>query len=151
MIRYRNLLTAMSLLPKSNDWCRRYSSKFNSGWDIPAVVGVPVACEPGGCFLAAGWRSSSASPASSWLRERVCRCLGPARVTKHFLCVGQAPRDGAYAGHAVHAAIGRVKGDDLVVEKCIVLPLEGFLGFLKLRYGLYCQDMLLAPGPCLRH
>ena len=25
----------MSLLPKSNDWCRRYSSKFNSGWDIP--------------------------------------------------------------------------------------------------------------------
>ena len=31
----RNLLTAMSLLPKSNDWCRRYSSKFNSGWDIP--------------------------------------------------------------------------------------------------------------------
>ena len=25
----------MSLLPKSNDWCRRYSSKFNSRWDIP--------------------------------------------------------------------------------------------------------------------
>ena len=27
----------MSLLPKSNDWCRRYSSKFNSGWDIPVL------------------------------------------------------------------------------------------------------------------
>ena len=27
----------MSLLPKSNDWCRRYSSKFNSGWDIPRL------------------------------------------------------------------------------------------------------------------
>ena len=32
----RNLLTAMSLLPKSIHWCRRYSTKFNSGWDIPA-------------------------------------------------------------------------------------------------------------------
>ena len=29
----------MSLLPKSNDWCRRYSSKFNSGWDIPPGAG----------------------------------------------------------------------------------------------------------------
>ena len=27
----------MSLLPKSNDWCRRYSSKFNSRWDIPLL------------------------------------------------------------------------------------------------------------------
>ena len=26
----------MSSLPKSIHWCRRYSTKFNSGWDIPA-------------------------------------------------------------------------------------------------------------------
>ena len=32
----RNLLTAMSLLPKSIHRCRRYPTKFNSGRDIPA-------------------------------------------------------------------------------------------------------------------
>ena len=31
----RNLLTAMSLLPKSIHRCRRYPTKFNSGRDIP--------------------------------------------------------------------------------------------------------------------
>ncbi len=32
----RNLLTAMSLLPKSIHRCRRYPTKFNSGRDIPS-------------------------------------------------------------------------------------------------------------------
>lgn len=30
----------MSLLPKSIHWCRRYSTKFNSGWDIPRMTGL---------------------------------------------------------------------------------------------------------------
>ncbi len=34
----RNLLTAMSLLPKSIHRCRRYPTKFNSGRDIPRPV-----------------------------------------------------------------------------------------------------------------
>ena len=29
----------MSSLPKSIHWCRRYSTKFNSGWDIPFAPG----------------------------------------------------------------------------------------------------------------
>ena len=28
----------MSLLPKSNDWCRRYLSKFNSGWECAGLT-----------------------------------------------------------------------------------------------------------------
>ena len=33
----------MSLLPKSIHRCRRYPTKFNSGWDIPlAGVGLSV-------------------------------------------------------------------------------------------------------------
>ena len=35
----RNLLTAMSLLPKSIHRCRRYPTKFNSGRDIPPWPG----------------------------------------------------------------------------------------------------------------
>ena len=36
----RNLLTAMSLLPKSIHRCRRYPTKFNSGRDIPTEKGL---------------------------------------------------------------------------------------------------------------
>ena len=36
----RNLLTAMSLLPKSIHRCRRYPTKFNSGRDIPPVANI---------------------------------------------------------------------------------------------------------------
>ena len=38
----RNLLTAMSLLPKSIHWCRRYPTKFNSGRDIPVLFSHPL-------------------------------------------------------------------------------------------------------------
>ena len=41
----RNLLTAMSLLPKSIHRCRRYPTKFNSGRDIPGRGGrQPRSC-----------------------------------------------------------------------------------------------------------
>ncbi len=39
----RNLLTAMSLLPKSIHRCRRYPTKFNSGRDIPLIID-PLKC-----------------------------------------------------------------------------------------------------------
>ena len=39
----RNLLTAMSLLPKSIHRCRRYPTKFNSGRDIPFPVDAQIA------------------------------------------------------------------------------------------------------------
>ena len=38
----------MSSLPKSIHWCRRYSTKFNSGWDIPFVDVWTVNCQNNG-------------------------------------------------------------------------------------------------------
>ena len=51
----RNLLTAMSLLPKSIHRCRCYPTKFNSGRDIPLV--------------AAGWVNRQQQDVIDYLQE----------------------------------------------------------------------------------
>ena len=51
----RNLLTAMSLLPKSIHWCRRYPTKFNSGRDIPSTNYGITSTQAHSCRSSRSW------------------------------------------------------------------------------------------------